>query len=390
MAINRIVKKNEITELTDIVIERIKRDGPISFHDHMEMTLGNSARVSEGLAEAASGNNYTHCNLTSLFGGMVGRQLEEMWLMMGERPFTIAVYGAGSLSLDILEYLKNNTKLYARLNFCIIGTTNVPEEVLNAHDVVSIYHTIGEIPLEVNCVLSDGMLEHLPMHQVVMADELMEVYLDYKGNRVTEVLKPAHTSLRQYLKEQNIVLEPGSRTEINLNAASWIGEVAKKVKEGYVMTIDYDYPSLELYSEHRNRGAVVSYNKHRVNDLLYTEAPRQENTAHVNLAAIHHWGTKNGLDIAGYTNKAHLLLSLGLKEQLVAHLQQYHEDIYLAYKKNNIVLHKLLKEIGNKFKVLIQHKGLPELQLTGLKMAMPHAATALALPARVNTGFQIA
>jgi SAM-dependent MidA family methyltransferase len=220
------------------------------------------------------------------------------------------------------------------------------------------------------CILSNELLDNFAIHQVVMDNELKEVFVDYNQG-FKEVLMPASDKLKDYLDELHIILPKGYRTEINLEATEWIAGISRALNKGYVMTIDYGYPSSELYKEYRSTGTLLCYNNHRINDCPYQDIGKQDITAHVNFSALYYWGQKNGLDCTGFTNQAQFLLSLGLKDQLAAQIANCNGDGYSSYLKNAHIVNKLLIEMGNKFKVLIQQKGMPQVQLRGLKLALP-------------------
>src|SRR5215217_7775652 len=103
--------------MTEIIKQKIKKDGPVSFRDFMEMALyypeyGYYTSAEDKIGK--HGDYYTSPYLTSMFGFMIAKQLEEMWYILDKKPFTIVEYGAGSGSLcnDILNQLKNNKQLY--------------------------------------------------------------------------------------------------------------------------------------------------------------------------------------------------------------------------------------------------------------------------------------
>jgi len=98
-------------QLTEIIIDKIRKEGPLSFREFMEMCLyypGLGYYTSAGGKIGKNGDYYTSPFLTQAFGAMIGKQLEEMWRILGERTFTVVEYGAGGglLSLDILNFLK--------------------------------------------------------------------------------------------------------------------------------------------------------------------------------------------------------------------------------------------------------------------------------------------
>ncbi|HLF52386.1 class I SAM-dependent methyltransferase [Flavobacterium sp.] len=360
--------------LSEIIIQRIKKEGPISFRDFMEMSLyypelGYYTSKKDKIG--VNGDFYTSSNLTSAFGAMIARQLEEMWNLLGQNPFTIVEYGAGTGSLchDVLDYLKNNGKLYEKLKYCIIEKSPTMREIekTHLHEKVSWYDSIQDIPEINGCIISNELVDNFSVHQVVMDDELMEVFVDYK-NGFIELLKPAGKALTDYMSELNVALPKGFQTEINLEAIEWIKEIAASLKKGYIMTIDYGYTSSELYSNRRSCGTIVCYNKHRINDYPYRDIGEQDITTHVNFSALCHWGLKNGMECCGFTDQAHFLLALGFKDYHKIPEEKGQNIASLALKEA-FLTHTLLMDMGSKYKVLIQQKGIPKLELSGLKFS---------------------
>lgn len=349
--------------LTDIIIQKIKEEGPISFHDFMEMALyypelGYYSSSQEKIGK--KGDFYTSSSLTHVFGAMIAKQVEEMWTLLGEGPFTIVEYGAGTglLCHDILDYLKNNQKLFDQLSYCIIEKSAELRKSQQRHlpEKVSWFNSVGEIGEINGCILSNELLDNFAVHQVVMEDTLKEVFVDYDKDFV-EILKPASTSLIDYFKELGVELPKGYRTEINLEAIKWIEEIALPLKQGFVLTIDYGYPSYEFYRPSRNRGTLLCYNKHQINENPYQDIGQQDITAHVNFSALCHWGFKNGLVCCGLTSQGQFLLSLGFRDHLIRTAEPG-KNMFEAARKASVISHTLLMDMGTKFKVLIQKKGI--------------------------------
>jgi len=241
------------------------------------------------------------------------------------------------------------------------------KRLLHDHGNVKWHHSIQEIPGIIGCILSNELVDNFSVHQVVMEDKLMEVFVGY-DNGFTEILQPAPPALNEYLDELDIQLPRGYRTEINLQALDWIKEIGAALKKGYVITIDYGYNSSELYSKFRSSGTLVCYNNHNINDHFYQDIGAQDITSHVNFSALGHWGIKNGLYCCGYTNQAHFLLGLGLTDYLKKSIEK-EPDNYINYKKEAFLKRKLLVDMGSKFKVLMQRKGIAQQMLSGLKLS---------------------
>jgi SAM-dependent MidA family methyltransferase len=357
--------------LQEIIIQKIKDEGQIRFHDFMEMCL-----YYPGLGYYTSGRNkigsngdfYTSACLTPVFGALIGKQLEEMWEALGSKAFTIVEYGAGDgrLCRDILNYLQHNEKLYEQLSYCIIEKSAAMRTIEKSHlsDKVTWYDSIQEIPEIHGCVLSNELLDNFAVHPVRMDEELLEAYVTYE-NGFKEIWKPAAPELVAYLQELKIDLPKGIQTEINLQALDWLKSIATSLTRGFVLTIDYGYLTTELFRPGRSQGTLISYSNHMVNSNLYDHAGEQDITAHVNFSALIHWAEKFGLRTCGYTDQCHFLLGLGFRKALEAEFST-EKNVLQAARQISVISHTLLYDMGTKYKVLIQEKGVGEVVLSGL------------------------
>jgi SAM-dependent MidA family methyltransferase len=354
--------------LKEKIIEKIRKEGPVSFRDFMEIALydpGEGYYTSSIDPVGTRGDFYTSPNLTPVFGSLIGRQLEEMWWLLGQKAFTIVEYGAGTglLCSDILAYLKNNSALYKNLTYCIIECSPVMQEKQKAilKEKVCWLDSISKIAPFNGCVFSNELIDNFPVHQVIMHEELVEIYVNHDG-QFKEMLRPASSQLQNYFRELGIQLPEQFRAEINLDAVQWIREIGAALNRGFVMTIDYGYRSAELYSARHRQGTILCYHRHSINDNPYQHIGEQDITAHVNFSALCHFGLQNGLLCGGFTSQAQFLLSLGLEEYLSAGLLN-HPGKYIFLKQ------KMLLDMGTRFKVLVQGKNIAAHSLAGLRLA---------------------
>jgi SAM-dependent MidA family methyltransferase len=361
-------------QLQELIVKDIQAKGAISFHDYMETCLYypelgyyTSAKAQIG----PEGDYYTSCSIGNVFGVMLAEQLREMWHLTGEGEFTIVEYGAGNGSLchDILDHLMKYPIMYDRLRYCIIEKSAAMRAREKAHlcEKVSWLDHIDEIKGFTGCVLSNELVDNLAVHKVVMADGLMETFVEYRGGGFRETLRPAGQELVNYFRELDVQLPGGYTTEINLEATEWIKEIANTIGTGYVITIDYGYTSAELYNLQRHKGTMRCYNMHRLNDNPYINIGKQDITAHVNFTALYHWGLKHGLSGSGFTDQANFLADLGIDKYL-----GQRENNPAELRKNMQVRNRLLGDMGSKFKVLVQEKNVNRGTLSGLR----HMATA--------------
>lgn len=355
--------------LSELIIQKIRQKGPVSFRDFMEMALyypelGYYTSQKDRIGK--QGDYYTSSNVTSIFGEMLGRQLEEMWQILGEKEFTVVEMGAGMglLSQDVLGYLEKNQELYQNLDYCIIEKSPAmqKEQKKRLGDEVRWCNSMQELSGMTGCVFSNELVDAFPVHQVVMGEELMEMFVDYRDG-FREVLRPASAELKEYFAELGVVLPQGYRTEANLDAIKWIQEIGSVLKKGFVLTIDYGYPSSELYQEYRSSGTLMCYYKHTANDNPCEHIGEQDITSHVNFSALGHWGRKSGLELCGFTDQAHFLLGLGVEE----YLKKLQESDAKNYLKKMLQVKTLIMEMGETFKIMIQKKEIECKELSGLK-----------------------
>ena len=354
----------ESNSLSVIIRDKIQQEGPVSFRDFMEMALyhpefGYYTSSRPKLGE--DGDFYTSGYVTGLFGELLAVQLEEMWNVLERRPFTIVEFGAGTglLCHDILCRLQENAELFEKLNYFIIEKSETMRALGRRHlpEKVQWKGSIREIGPVTGCIFCNELVDNFSVHRVVMADELMEICVAHDRGFV-ETLRPAPEMLKDYLTRMNVDLPRGYQAEINLEATTWIGEVGAALQKGWVMTIDYGFSAAALYS--KRSGTLACYRRHKAHFSPYEHIGDQDITAHVNFSALDYWGRNAGLRVTGYTSQTHFLKGLGLTGQL------------RIREKNGIDaserarLMTFLLEMGQKFKVLIQHKGVAKTLLSGL------------------------
>lgn len=368
--------------LSEIVQKKICTNGPISFHDFMEMALyypdlGYYTSLHEKFGK--TGDYFTAPLFTNIYGMVIAKQLEEMWRITGKKEFIIVEYGAGrgTLCADILNHLKNNKPFFNELNYCIIEKSESLRQQQKIFfdrstefvQKINWLNTIDEITPFTGCVLANEVVDNFSVHKVIMKEnQLMETFVDH-NNGFTEILKQAPGCLKEYFKQLSIELPHDHYTEVNMQAIEWLRNISTSMTKGFVITIDYGFPSSELYQPYRCEGTIVCYHKHSVNDHPYNNIGEQDITAHVNFSALDHWGKQNGLMNCGYTTQSQFLSGLGL----AGHLREIELNGKNNFdlRKKLMLLHTLLISMGKKFKVLIQQKGLQKPILSGLQFCQP-------------------
>jgi SAM-dependent MidA family methyltransferase len=214
--------------------------------------------------------------------------------------------------------------------------------------------SLGKARTKTGLVLSNEVLDALPVHVVLMENAPKEVYVAVESGRIKEITGPlSDPAIEEYIEEFSIELRPGFRTEINLALKDWLTEVSKAIEEGFLLSIDYGHPASDYYSEERDKGTLLCYHKHTVSEAPYERIGDQDITAHVNFSALKKWGEKVGFKCIGFSRQGTFLVSLGIDEIMndLYRSPEYSEEI--AKIKGLI----LPGSMGDTHKVMIQYRG---------------------------------
>ena len=337
------------------------QNGPISFADFMEMALYD---LEEGYYTSPSiGQDfYTSPSAHPVFGALLAIQLEDIWSLIGEpESFPVIELGAGrgTLGKDIQNYSSYLSPGFAK------AIDYIPIEKHGGN--------IPAIPVE-GCFLSNELLDALPTHIVTQKNgSLMEVMVGIQDDSLVEVLmEPCPGVAEQLDKELNngtgekISLPEDYRTEVNLETPHLIAAVAKALKRGVALTIDYGYLASELYSPERRRGTLLCYYQHTYNEVPLLRGGCQDITSHVDFTAIIRAGEKYSLSFDGLVTQREFFNNLGMQ-----HFIRGLAGLGLSpleYQANLYAMQELIRPEGmGSFRVLVQSKGMEGIKLKGLK-----------------------
>ena len=363
------------------ILDRIRKEGPISFEFFMEMALYDPEfgyYVSRGQRIGREGDFYTSSHLHAMFGAVVGKQIREMWeLMDSPEGFTIIEMGAGEgyVCKDMLDYLKRAGSVeqgekkgfYRTLQYVIVERNDLQrqrqQESLHAYkEKIAWISDIREAGTVRGCIFSNELLDAFPVHLVRMEDRLREIYVTHDGTRFTDQTGDLSSdAIVRYFSDAGIELTRGYTTEVNLRIRDWLLDIGAVLEKGFVFTIDYGHPAEEYYCEDRNRGTLLCYHNHEFGEDPYKNIGDQDMTSHVNFSSVKRWGEETGLRALGYCSQGSFLLSMGI-DQEIAKLAETSDD-YL-FELSRIKKLFLPQGMGESHKVLIQYKGseLPTLQ----------------------------
>ena len=371
--------KDFSNELIKIICDKVKEFGPITFKDFMEMALYHEkygyysgSYIPIGKKGDFITSPHTHC----LYGALHGRQIEEFWETLDRNAFTVVEMGAGAgyLAKDILSYLSNR-EIFKSINYIIVEhkseTASHQRELLKSFiNKISWVSRLSDLDSVKGCIISNELLDAFPVHLIQKeASGFKEIYLDFKDNGShTEVLGNLSTlKLVEYTKALPSDLPEGYRTEANLDIRKWVSELAGIISKGFVVTIDYGHTRKEYFHPGRNRGTLLAYMNHSVNEELYERAGEQDLTAHVNFSDLHKWGKEVGFSTLGYAPQWAFLAGLDFEETFMELSGGKFDPFSPELAAVKMLL--LPQGMGESHKVLVQGKGVPsDLVLKGFSL----------------------
>lgn len=363
---------------------------PMTFSDYMNLVLyhPNYGYYSSGKAVIGSqGDYFTSSSLGAYFGELLAKQFLEIWHYLEQpKPFYLVEMGAGNgnLAKDILNYLiQDQSFVIESLEYIIIEASPALKEKQKenlkyflSQNINITWKSLAEIPDNslIGCLFSNELIDAFPVHRLTIKDQqLQEIYVHYHEGKLEEIIGDLSTpKLLDYFNLVSINLltddyPEGYTTEVNLAALDWLETVSKKLNQGYLITIDYGYPSIKYYHPQRYQGTLNCYYQHRHHPNPYVNLGEQDITAHVDFTALEKQGQLLGLNTVGLTQQGLFLMALGLGDYLMKLSQGKWEFSEIMQRRDS--LHQLINPTGlGGFYVLIQSKGLP--QLTSEKILM--------------------
>ncbi|HUJ72561.1 MAG TPA: SAM-dependent methyltransferase [Verrucomicrobiae bacterium] len=345
------------------------RDGRITFVRFMELALYHERygyytepTSARGGRIGKKGDYFTSVSVGPLFGKLLAKQFVKFREELGNpAEFEVVEFGGhrGQLRADVLAAAPD-------LRYRIIETGNpLPDSI-------------------VGCVFSNEFLDALPVHLVQVKDGAwQEVYVrtaspspqpsPSRGERATsgsplpsggedkgegvsfeEVLGPLSTPrLADYLRDLPAKHMEGYRTEVNLRALDWLADVARRLRRGWIVTIDYGYERHEYFAPHHRDGTLLCYHHHTKSANPYANIGEQDITAHVEFTSLIELGKKLGLEPVTFTDQAHYLLQIGESE-----ISEIVERAAGQPSKDRAAIHQLIHPelMGRVFRVLVQRK----------------------------------
>jgi SAM-dependent MidA family methyltransferase len=361
------------------ILKEIAAKGPLTFARFMDLALYDPSvgYYASGRGRIGKrGDFFTNVSVGPVFGKILAGQFREMWLRMG-RPTRIALVeqGAndGQLALDILSSL--DREILAATEYWIVEPFPVlrrlQEETLKVFAAVHWADTLENLPVFDGAHISNELVDAIPFHLFRSTGELWEeLCITARHDRLVFTVKEPEGLIADQVRALPPRIE-GTIAELRPAARTWIQALARKLRSGFVLIIDYGFSREQLLAPHRIEGTFACYQAHRRDDRPLDEPGQKDITAHVDFTSLAELALDAGFRIEGYTDQHHFLV--GASEGLLKRLDGPPDS---ASQKTLRSLRTLLhpETMGTQFRYLALSKAVAiEPRLSGFRFARnPH------------------
>jgi len=328
------------------------------------------------------GDFVTYPSAHPAFGRLLARQVAECWEAMDHpTPFTLVEMGGGRgvLARDMTDFIASRYPDLGRsMDVLLVDESPALRRLQEGATLFSgRVRTMDpeaffqEIPPITGCLLSNELVDALPVHLVEQREGVLhEVLVEVGEESVHEVFQPVKDPrMERYLQQMGADLADGHRTEAHLAAVDWMRRVGRALHRGLVITIDFGYVAADYYHPLRTRGTLLSYKAHRASPDPYGTPGGEDLSAHVNFTALIEAGREVGLQLTGLVTQDRFLLALGLLEEMEAQEAGRERVNPVAFWKEKLALRRFMipQSPAGGFQVLVQHKGWEPPPLRGLR-----------------------
>jgi SAM-dependent MidA family methyltransferase len=355
--------------LSERLAARIRRDGPISFHDFMERALYDpeGGYYSRRAAIGEGGDFVTSPSLSPLFARAVARVFaRDAENFGGEIVFCEGAAAAGAFLRDFRAALGEidpgvaaRTRLWA-IERSEAGRKSIAADGLTARVVGDVAELEGE--RFAGWVFSNELYDALPVHRVARSDgKLVElgVALAPDDAAFAWAKLPAHSGLSDYLESFGVELTEGQIAEINLAALPLHRALARLVSRGRLVAFDYGHRAPILYHRHaRPSGTLAVHSGGRRGGDPLARPGEVDLTAHVNWDDLERAGEAEGFVTQRRMRQTEFLVAAGLFEDAV----RLAGDTGAGRREALRLVDP--EGIGDDLSVLVQSKGVEPLRLS--------------------------
>lgn len=311
------------------LLERIKLEGPISFHDWMQAALydpqdGYYCR-SDLVRQGRAGDYRTAPETSPLFAATFAQYFMKSYFDLGAPgQWTIIEVGAanGEFARGVLSSLQSHfPKIFEATRYLIDEVSPAARAKASAHlaqfaERVE-FRRLREItePFEHAIIFSNELIDAFPVHRVIGRNEALRelcVGVSEAGEFVW-VESDLTNEVATYCSRIGLRLMEGQIFEVNLDADDYLSRAAALLNQGLVITVDYGASRNDLLNEpHRFAGTLRAFRSHQFANNVLANPGAQDLTTTVDWTQMQESGARSGLETLRFQRLDEFLISEGL------------------------------------------------------------------------------
>ena len=235
--------------------EAIAEHGPITFAEFMEIALYGPGGFYEQPPIGERAHFVTSPHVHPVFGGLLARALRSLWESIGSpEPFRLVELGAGdgTLAAQLRHELADVPKEYVAVERSsgarqALGELDPPIRVVAGLEALD-QHVHG-------CIVANELIDNLPFRRATRDEDngLLEVLVGYRDGRFIPIRRPFPDDDEE-VREAAPNLAPGTEGPVPLGALHLVDRLARVLRRGYALLIDYAAgPHAEIHGYREQR-----------------------------------------------------------------------------------------------------------------------------------------
>lgn len=351
--------------LSDVIAQAIANaGGSLGFDEYMRMALyepGLGYYLAGAVKFGAAGDFVTAPEISPMFGACIARAGREILAATGGNVLEFGA-GSGALAASVLNALAATYSLPRTYTIIELSPdlrerqqATIAQRCPDALARVRWLNTLPDAPFD-GLVIANEILDAFPVRVFALEAGVISERRVRTGEHAFEWTDtPADAALEHVVRErldaEVIAGDEAYVSEINLGIEPWIRDLARVLRHGVALLVDYGYPRTEYYHASRRSGTLQCHYRHRVHDDPFFLPGLQDLTASVDFTHVAEAADASGFHIAGFAEQGNFLLANGLLDELAALSLEAEE----AYRQQLAFATKVLTlpgEMGARFKFI--------------------------------------
>lgn len=356
-----------------------ERRSCITFRDYMHLCLYHPDygyyRSGEGRV-GRTGDFYTSAYIGDVMGGQLAAWIERFapqWFPGADRVEVVDWGGGtGRLGRQMLDAWASSGSAVASFRLTVVDAN--PAHLSQARELLADATAAGRAGVmhaaeaeafdwkrSPTVVVANELLDAFPVHRVAMiGDRLTEQGVAWdqtSGRPMFCSMAPSKPELADWLDRQQVRLAENQVTEIGLEGANWMAQMADRLGDAVVILIDYGDETKELTGRHRMDGTLMMYERHIAHADPFRNPGGQDMTAHVDFDLVRAVAVRSNWTERWYGTQKRFLVESGVLEQLSGH--SFTDPFHPVVRRNRAIRQLLLSDgMSELFKVQIWSKSM--------------------------------